>query len=309
MSGLGKWRIDGVATAATMGALVCWGTGPNFIHYLGGHLDVYSQNFWRYLTAALLWMPYLLVLLVRGRVDHRIWKRALVPVAANIAMQCCWASALYHIQPGFASLITKIGVLWTAGFSFILFADERVLLRSRWFWVGLVLSLAGVAGVIAFQEDFSFAGSWKGILLAQAAAITWSLYTVAARWAVRDISIRLSFSVISMYTMLGLAVIAVLFGKPGAALQMGWKPWGAVLIPGILSIGLSHVMYYTASKRIGATIPSLLLLSSPVWVLLVSWFWFEERLTIPQIVAGAILLLGAGLALRAQEKMVKEDSK
>lgn len=307
MSGQGKWQIDTTATAAMLGALLCWTTGPTFIHYLSGHLDPYSQSFWRYLLAASLWSPYLLIKLRSGRVDRRLWKRALLPAAANIAMQTCWVLALYYIQPGFGSLITKITVLWTAVFSFICFADERVLLRNKWFWSGLSLSLLGVVGVVAFGSDFSLAGSWKGIVLAQITAFMWSIYTVAVRWTVRDIDTRLSFSVISIYSMIGLAVIAMLFGKPGTVFSLGAKPWAAIVISATLSIALAHVLFYTALKRIGATIPSLLLLSSPIWVSLVSYFWFGERLTAGQMAAGVVLLIGAGLTLRAQKKMVRKE--
>ena len=307
MIGVGKGRIDGAATAATLGALACWTVGPNFIHYLSNHFDPYSQSFWRYLVAALLWLPHLLIMLRRGKADRRVWKGALLPMVANVAMQTCWISALYHIQPGFGSLITKVGVLWTAGLSFIFFVDERVLLRSTWFWMGLVLSLAGVTGVIVFREEAGLGASWKGIVLAQMGTFFWSCYTVAVKRTLRDIPVRVSFSVISIYSMLALGVIALLFGESDRATPIEWRPWAGVVISAILSIGLAHVFYYAAIRRIGATLPGVLLLSSPLWVGLVSWLWFGENLTAKQMGAGLVLLVGAGMALRAQEKMVKLD--
>ena len=68
-------------------------------------------------------------------------------------------------------------------------------------------------------------------------------------------------------------------------------------------VGIAHVLYYFALKRIGATIPSLLQLASPVLVLGISRVWFGEALNSWQYVFGVLLLAGAALAVKAQQHL------
>jgi drug/metabolite transporter (DMT)-like permease len=98
-------RIDMVATAAALGALCCWSIGPIFIKQLTGYVDSWTQNALRYTVACLFWLPVLLVFHARsGRFDRRTWRLALLPSAANIAMQSLWAATFYYIGPAFALL-------------------------------------------------------------------------------------------------------------------------------------------------------------------------------------------------------------
>jgi drug/metabolite transporter (DMT)-like permease len=73
-----------------------------------------------------------------------------------------------------------------------------------------------------------------------------------------------------------------------------------VFISGVLSIALSHVLYYVAIRRIGATIPSLVLLVQPFIIYGISSIVFIESLSPWQWVFGLILLCGAALGILAQ---------
>jgi len=101
----------------------------------------------------------------------------------------------------------------------------------------------------------------------------------------------------------GLGVLALLFGRPQDGLNMPPLPWACVVISGVLAIGLGHVLYYTSIRRIGATIPSLILLSQPFTVLAISYFVFGESLNLPQWLFGIFLLAGAASAIQAQQHL------
>ena len=75
------------------------------------------------------------------------------------------------------------------------------------------------------------------------------------------------------------------------------------MVSAILSIALAHVLYYTAIKRIGATIPSLVILTQPFTVLAISYFLFDESLNSSQLAFGVILLIGAALAIWSQRDL------
>jgi drug/metabolite transporter (DMT)-like permease len=285
---------------ATLGALACWSMGPIFIAELAQHIDSWTQNALRYTVACLFWLPLLIHFVRTERFDKRTWKLAIAPSIANVTTQTLWAAAFYYIPPAFATLLSQTSVLWVATFSLIFFADERPLARSPRFWAGLGLSAAGVFGVLYFKEGFGTKAISTGILISLGWAFTWGLYAILVKITMKGIDSRSGFSVISIYTTLALWAGTLVLGKPAQCLQMGVWPWAIVVISGVVSIALGHVLYYAAIKRIGATIPLLVNLAQPVVVLAVSSMVFGERFNHPQLLFGLVLLLGAALSVWAQ---------
>ena len=300
-------RIDWLATLAIIIALLFWSFSPPFIHYLTKFLDSWTQNSLRYAAASLFWLPFLLASIPRGRFDHHLWTKALIPTAANIIMQTCWTAALYRITPGFSSLLTKSSLFWIILFSALVCPDERPLFRSKRLWSGLCLCVIGVIGTIIFKTNFTATqATTAGIALALSTALTWAVYTVSARLVFRQTDARLGFAVIAIYTTIGLTSLAFIFGQPSQCLHLPLKTWTALIVSGIFSIALAHVLFYSSIKRIGATIPSLLLQVSPFSVLAISWLWFGETLTALQWIFGIILVAGAVLAIWAQQHLRME---
>lgn len=303
MKDLSTRKFDASATSACLGMLLFWSVGPIFIKYLTGYLDSWSQNMLRYLSACLFWLPYLLLAVRKKQLDHRVWRKAILPSAANVAMQSLWAAAFYYINPGFLVLLSKSSVIWIAGFSLIFFADERPLVKSLRFWAGLGLSLIGVIGVTLCREDFAVQKTVLGIGIGLGAAFMWGVYTILVKTAFKDIASRSSFSVISIYTVIGLCVLGLTFGRPADCLRLGAWSWACVVISGIVSIALGHVVYYVAVRRIGATIPSLVLLATPFTVLAISHIVFGESLNGLQWFFGVILIVGSALAIWSQRSL------
>ena len=296
-------KFDITATLACLGTLTFWALGPILIKYLAGYIDSWTQNLLRYAVGCLFWLPFLLFGIKRKQIDTKIWRKALLPAVPNIVMQCLWAGGFYYIGPAFMVLLTKTSILWVAVFSFILFTDERALIRSKRFWLGLVLSAVGVVGVMYYNEDFAATKTIIGIIIALACAFTWAIYTVSIKIAFKDIASHHSFAVISIYTVAGLFVLALLFGDIGKCMSMGFLRWASVVISGITAISLGHVLYYVAIKRIGATIPALVILSQPLLVLAISNVAFGESMNATQLFYGVALLIGSAFAIWAQQHL------
>jgi drug/metabolite transporter (DMT)-like permease len=296
-------RIDMVATAACLGALCCWSLGPIFIAQLTGYVDSWTQNALRYSVACLFWLPALVYFMHAGRFDKRTWRRAALPAVANAAMQSLWAATFYYVGPAFAVLLSKTSVLWVATFSLILFADERPLARSGRFWGGMVLALTGVFGVLYFKDDFAAARTLTGILIALACASLWGLYAISIRIAFRQIDSRIGFGVVSIYTAVGLWLVALPLGKLGQCATMPLMGWVGVVVSGVTAIALGHAFFYAAIRRVGATIPSLVILTQPLVVFSISSVVFRERLNGLQLLFGVLLLGGAALSVWAQEHL------
>jgi len=296
-------KVDVSATFACLGALFFWSLGPIFITYLTGFVDSWTQNFLRYSVGCLFWLPFLLLSMKKKQFDTRTWRKAVLPAAANIIMQICWAGAFYYVSPAFMVLLSKSSIIWVAVFSFILFADERALAKSNRFWLGLALSVTGVVGVMYFKEDFAATRTMTGIAITLCAAFAWAWYTVTVKIAFKDIDSRIGFSVISIYTSVGLCVFALLFGRVGDCVKMGAWQWGCVVISGVTAIALGHVLYYVAIKHIGVTIPAIVILAQPFIVLAISNVVFGESLNILQLFFGIVLLGGSALSIWAQQHL------
>ncbi len=305
MSTVNTRKFDAPATLACIGALLCWSIGPIFIKLLTGYVDSWTQNILRYIVACLFWLPVLLSFAKKKRIDKTVWRKALLPAAANVVMQCFWAGAFYYINPALMNLLTKSSVIWITTFSLIFFAEERALIKSSRFWFGMVFSVTGVAGVLAFQKDFAAPQNIIGVALALVAALGWGIYTVSVNAVFKDIDSRIGFSVVTIYTVAGLGVLAFIFGRPADCLTMAARAWVYVVASGLTAIAFSHVLFYAAMKRIGATIPSLVLLSTPFVVLAVSRVVFGETLNMLQWIFGIVLLAGSALAIWAQQHLKK----
>jgi drug/metabolite transporter (DMT)-like permease len=139
--------------------------------------------------------------------------------------------------------------------------------------------------------------------IALATAFMWAIYTVSVKIAFKDIPSHHSFAVISIYTVAGLGIFALLFGEVGKCMSMGAWQWACVVISGVTAISLGHVLYYVAIKRIGATIPALVILSQPFMVLAISNIVFGESLNPTQLFFGVVLMIGSALAIWAQQHL------
>jgi len=218
-------------------------------------------------------------------------------------MQSLWAAAFYYIGPAFMVLQTKTNIIWIAGFSLMFFSDERALAKSKSFWLGLTLSIVGLIGVMYHKVDLVEARIITGIIIAQAAAFMWGVYTLSVKIAFKEIDSRSGFSVISIYTVAGLTISALLFGNVQTVAQMGAWQWACIVISGVTAIALAHTLYYAAIRRIGATIPALVILAQPFIVLVISYVVFGESMNILQLFFGVILLIGSALTIFAQQHL------
>lgn len=298
-------RVNVLGTAAALAALLLWSIGPIFVRYLSAYLDAWTQNLWRYTVATMFWLPFLFLAGRRGQLNPSIWKRAIIPSLGNIIMQCLFVRALYLIEPGFGTLLLRSSLIWTITFSLIYFPEERKLITSGRFWTGMILSVAGMVVVIVAKEGFTARASLIGTTLMLISAVAWALYIVSARIAFRNIDSRIGFSVVSLYTVIGLAFVAVILGRPGQILELPPWPWICVVVSGILCISIAHTLYYTSMQRIGTTIPVVLLQLHPFLVILFSMIIFTERLNLYQWIGGIALVGGSVLSIWAQQHLGK----
>ena len=293
--------LTSLAALSCIGTLICWSSAPLFIKYLTGYLDLWTQNLLRYGAACLFWLPFLFIAAKTGQLPRAVWKRALLPFIPNIVTQNLWAAAFYYIDPGFASLLSTTAFLWVIILSVIFFANERQHLSNRLFRLSIILSLVGLMGVMFFHPAFPHSYTIIGIAMIMLYGLIWGLYAVAVKVAFRGIDSRIGFSVVSIYTVVALFILTMFMGQPQKCLEMPVGGWAAVVISGVTGIALGHVLYYISIRRLGATTPSLVQLAQPFIVVVISYFIFSEKLSVPQLVFGVVLVAGSALAILAKK--------
>jgi drug/metabolite transporter (DMT)-like permease len=104
----------------------------------------------------------------------------------------------------------------------------------------------------------------------------------------------------------------ILFGEPFAFNHLSRNIIILIFVSAIVGIGIAHVMFYIALKKIGVIISSSLILASTFITAILSNFIFNENLTICQWASGVILVTGGSLLLWVKKifiPSIKYDAK
>jgi drug/metabolite transporter (DMT)-like permease len=295
-------RWEGVAMLlATLG---CWCAVPILVRHLAGYVDHWTNNGWRYGAAALVWLPGVLVAAGRGRLPRSIWRAALVPAAANTVAQVAFTSAHSHIDPGLLTFGLRMQLLAVAVGAYLLFPNERAMIRSPRYLAGLAFLVTGIGGVL-LQGEMPLAGSsGLGVALAVGAGFGYGAYALAVRRFMHPYPPVLAFGVIALYTASALVAMMLAFGRNGGAdvLQLGGRELAYMVVSSMLGIAIGHVLYYASIDRLGVAATTGVLQLQPFVVGGISAVVFGEAMTRLQWGSGAVAVLGAVLVLSAQKR-------
>jgi drug/metabolite transporter (DMT)-like permease len=298
-------KFDWTATASLLVTIFSWSTVPLFLKFFTRYIDAWTANGIRYPFAALLLLPWVVQFYFKGQLTARVLRLAILPAVINFLGQVLWAWAPYFVEPGLLAFTVRLSVVWSVLGSFILFADERTLIKSRRFWVGLVLSLCGFFFMITAGKALPSGSKLTGILISLLYSVFGALYGLTVRRNMQAFDSRLSFGIIALYTALGTFVLMLFVGNYSVVWQLSPFLILMILLSAIIGIAIAHVFYYVAVKRIGVAIASSFNLISAFLTAIFSWILFQEILTAVQWAAGLLLISGAMLLLWAQEKVKK----
>lgn len=298
-------KIDWTATAALLVTIFSWSTVPLFLKFFTCYIDAWTANGIRYPFAALMLLPWVVQFYFKGQLTARVLRQAILPAVINFLGQVLWAWAPYFVDPGLLAFTVRLSAVWSVLGSFILFADERTLIKSRRFWVGLALSLCGFFFMITAGKSLPSGSKLTGILISLLYSIFGALYGLTVRRNMQAFDSRLSFGIIALYTALGTFVLMLFAGNYSVVWQLSPFLIFMILLSAIIGIAIAHVFYYVAVKRIGVAIASSFNLISAFLTAVFSWILFQEILNAVQWVAGLLIISGAMLLLWAQEKVKK----
>jgi len=286
-----------------MTALLFWSSIPLFLRSFIDEIDPWVANGTRYPLSALLWILPIVWMINKGVIKLVHFKLAIVPTIVNVFAQIFLAWAPYHIEPGIMMFLGRISILFSITASIMIFMDERKLVSSFVFWLGLFVCIVGFSGLNFAKETFNANNTWFGVCLITLHALFVALYSVSVRYFMRGINPWISFPIVCQYTAVILFILMWFFGEPTRLLDMSIDRLGVLAISSVIGIALGHVFFYYALEHLGVSISSSSGLMMPFLTAIGSYFIFNETFTFGQLMFGIVLLLGGGLLLYAQQHL------
>jgi len=221
----------------------------------------------------------------------RIERRDLGTVAAA-------AAALFLNQIGFvyalkttsASVIALI-LAATPIFAALIGLAAGAEVLPRRFWVGAVLSVAGV-GLVALGSGGQLNGDLGGILLGTLTAATWAVYSILITPLIKRYSPSRISAVVLPLSWLGIALVALPQTR-SQNWQLGSEVWALLVFATIGPLVVTNVLWFRSLDRIGASRATLATNLQPFVAALFAVLLLGERIDAIQVAGG--VLIGVGI--------------
>ena len=248
-----------------------------------------------------------LVLKMRGEglriASHDIRRILWLGFIANAFYQFLFVLGLARTGAGNGALIMALSPV----FAFLIGVATGRERFSRGVLTGIIMSLAGVAAIVAFgSEGISFAGSWRGDLLMMAASICWG-------WQSAE-----STRLLGKYGPIRLTVATMIAGTAMMVpMSLPWiiaQPWPSIApiawlglgYSALLSIAYGYFVWAHALNTIGVARTSVFNNLTPIVALLAGWLLLGENPVASQI-AGVVLVLVGVFIVRSRKPIAIPD--
>ncbi|MFN8488880.1 MAG: DMT family transporter [Caldilineaceae bacterium] len=265
------------------------------LHYVfGRELYLYiSPNVSAMYIMAISTVEIAIYALITRQMDWRVLQRHLwfflaigflIGVATNLGY-----TALGIVDPGTASMLGKIGTIFTIGFG-MFWLRERF---TTWQWVGALIAILG-SFIIAYHP-----GNYLqfGSVLLLLEALLYALHTALVKRYGGEIDF------INFFFFRLLSTATILFIIAASTRSLAWPSamaWRWLLITATVDVVISRIFYYMALRRLNMSVLSLILTLSPAITILWALWLFHTLPTLQQLSGGVAILLGVLLVLAQQ---------
>ena len=196
-----------------------------------------------------------------------------------------WNSSIILSKASVSTLLANLAPVWV-GLGSLFFMKEK---PTRLFWIGTVISIAGVTLIIGVNQIFQ-ASLNLGNGLAILASMFYGAYLITVKRG-RNTLDTFTFTMISMLTStLVLGVICLVTVTPVWGFEA--KSWMALLLLGLVPQLVGWLAINQALGHISPTVASVSLLSQSVFTALFSVPVLGEVLTLNEIGGAVVVLAG-----------------
>jgi len=238
-----------------------------------------------------------------GRPFARLWGQttAWLRVAFLIGMQLSVLASTYLAGPVDTSLLSLIGdVVLTPVLVVVFWSSHRGNIGTRWFALGLVLSLIGGTLTIAGGQTLAPVIGAAWIAVAAVPFMVAIYFLLSAYENERTPSTAVVGQSMVAAAFLSVIVSPLLPGGFASLLTVDPLAFGLLVVTGATSFFLAPWLYFRAIEEAGIVIPPMLMTAIPVFTLLLSAFVLRLGLPILAALGIPIAVVGALLTLRGE---------
>lgn len=224
------------------------------------------------------------------RARRRVLVMALIGVAGT---QLVYFAAIQRIPVGTGILIEYMAPLLLVAF---VWARTRRIPRAV-VLIGSVVALAGLVLVVSPRGADSLDA--LGLAFAIASMVGCAVYYVIAAQpsdglpavALAAFGLLIGGAVLGLVGLTGIVPFTATFGD--VRLFGDWVPWWLpLLVVGVVATAIAYATSITASEMLGSRLASFVGLLEVIAATFYAWLLLGEQLTIPQLVGGALILVG-----------------
>ncbi len=305
---MNRLSLPTIAGLAAM--LLCWTMTPLAITYVKEHFSLLFQIWLRYFSS----FVFLWVLASRQkdfrkdvaaalRHKGRFLLMTISAALLTLGFQLLYTYCFFLVTPTFGILLYESQVLFALLWGMIFFQSERHLMKQPGIIAGILMAVAGAAAVIIFRSGGITVDVNIGILMALGAAVCWSFLGVVLNKGGSGTTFSPLFVIATVFTLVVIFLGPVLFftGAPHITEPEG-SHWFVLIGSGMLGIAAGQGIYYSLLPKTGIVVIASVQLLVPLLTGIASFLLFAERLTVLQLVGGAVLLSGAQLILKQKAK-------
>jgi drug/metabolite transporter (DMT)-like permease len=167
--------------------------------------------------------------------------------------------------------------------------DERL---NRWRVAAVASAVAGCALVVGIGSGVNLHANALGILAAQGAALSFTIYNVGGG----KLATRIDPLLLMVYAMMGAAILWLPINTPRAwvAHHYDVRQWSFLIVFAVISMLVPYTVYFIALRRLDATRAIIISCLEPVFAALLAWLLLREAL-LPLQVLGVGLVVAATL--------------
>lgn len=291
-----------LAILAELLTIFLWSLGNIFIAYLNLFFDNYTQNFFRYLSAAVTLLLFSLVFNKDKYFSSLKNLRALViPIITVFIFQIFNVYGIVFTTPTVATLITRLSVIFVDIFSFFLFSEERLTLTNKNFIVGTLLSFLGVFGVVLVGSSLFYSNEmfFVGVVFLVFTSILWAVYIVSIKVALRNSDPLSTTTNVFLISGIMYLPFSIFTGGIYKVFSEDLTINFLLVISGILSIGIGNFLNYYAIQELGASLSTNLQLLIPIVTGILSVITLNEPMPFNKVVFSLLTLVGCWLVIKA----------
>jgi drug/metabolite transporter (DMT)-like permease len=220
---------------------------------------------------------------------------ALTGVIGIVISMCIFQTAVLYTKAAVVAVIFSSNPLFTAPLARLIL-KEKMGIRK---WIALALS---VLGIVLIFNPFSISPDIKGMALALASAVSFSLYSVISKTRVE----RYGGLVLNSFSFLeGSAILLIVILPLGIPVfsGIGNENITQLIYLGVFVTGIGYFCYLSAMKYTSAITASIVFFIKPALASVLSLIILQERLGFLSIAGIALIITSSSLMLRQGKKV------